>query len=852
MAKKIQASFAKGEVGETMYSRVDTAQYQVGLRTALNGTVLSTGGFDSRPGTRYIGPVKYHDKAPRLIPFEFKTTDAHILEFGDLYMRVLRNDVHVTEAAKAIVSITKANPAVVEVTAHGYTAGQDVYLSVPTGMTELNGRWVRVGATTTNTFQALDQVDGSNINSTSYGTYVSGGTAARVYEIATPYAQADLMELNYVQSADVLTVTHRSYAVREVRRSALASWAITTVTFAPSIAAPTGVTVTPNTTGSTTYKYVVTAEADSGEESLSSTAIAIANGNATADNTITWTAVTGAVVYNVYKLKGGSYGFIGRSVGVTTFDDKNIAPDTEDGPYEARDPISAANKRPGAVGYYEQRRVFGGSVDNPDTSYYTVTAAPNNLSVAQPGKDDDAITAALPATKVNEIRHYVPGNDLIVLTSGSEWRINSGQDSGFAATTIKQKPQTFWGSSYIKPMVIGSTTVFVEENDARVRTIGFNLQIDGYTGTDLNLLADHMFRDYSIVDGAYAKLPHTVCAFVREDGFMSVVTYQQEQDVIAWSRFRTRGWFERVASLRRASDGVDDRLYFVVQRYINGRYVRYIERLASRRFRDVRDCFFVDCGLSLDAPIAISNVTFGATTTITTAVAHGLTTADEVDLSDIDWEFDYDEDVGAESQPDQLNLKRYTITVLSPTTFSIPVDSTDFNGYVDGGKVRKAVATVSGLEHLEGQRVVILADGNVIRGKTVTAGRITLDRKFSRIHVGLGYSSEIETLDIEIPNSATLQGRLKKVAQVTVRFSRSRGLLIGQGTQDDSYLVEMAQREDENYGDPTALLTGDKKITLDSNWNTNGRIRLRQKDPLPMTILAVIPDLEIEDITNVN
>ena len=188
---------------------------------------------------------------------------------------------------------------------------------------------------------------------------------------------------------------------------------------------------------------------------------------------------------------------------------------------------------------------------------------------------------------------------------------------------------------------------------------------------------------------------------------------------------------------------------------------------------------------------------------------------------------------------------------MSDRSISSPVDSTDFNGYVDGGKVRKAVSSVSGLEHLEGQRVVVLADGNVIRGKTVASGRISFDRKYSRIHVGLGYSSELETLDIEIPNAATLQGRLKKVAQVTVRFARSRGLLIGQGSQDDSYLVEMAQREDENYGDPTTLLTGDKKITIDSNWNSNGRIRLRQKDPLPMTILAVIPDVELEDITNV-
>jgi hypothetical protein len=79
---------------------------------------------------------------------------------------------------------------------------------------------------------------------------------------------------------------------------------------------------------------------------------------------------------------------------------------------------------------------------------------------------------------------------------------------------------------------------------------------------------------------------------------------------------------------------------------------------------------------------------------------------------------------------------------------------------------------------------------------------------------------------------------------VTVRFARSRGLLIGPDTDN---LVEMKQRENEAYGEPTALLTGDKLITLLPQWNTNGRLFLRQKDPLPMTILAIIPDVEFED-----
>jgi len=848
MAKKIQPSFAKGEVGPSMYARVDTAAYQVGLRTAFNGFIKATGGFDNRPGTIYLGPVKDHSYAPRLVPFVFKTTDAHMLEFGNLYMRVIRGDSYVTEAAKTIVSITKASPAVVEITAHGYTAGQDVYMSVPTGMTELNGRWVRVGTTTANTFQILDQVDGSNINSTSFGTYVSGGTAARVYEIVTPYVTADLMELNYVQSADVMTITHRNYAARELRRAAIASWSLTTITFAPSIAAPTGLGIVNNTTGSETVRYVVTAENDAGEESLASAVATTTTSNTTNDNTVSWSAVTGAVNYNVYKLKG-VYGFIGRTSSLS-FTDKNVAPDTGDSPYEARDPLSSAGNFPGAPGYYEQRRLFGGTSNNPDTSYFSVTAAANNMSISYPGKDDDAITAALPATKVNEIRHYVPLNDLIVLTSGSEWRVNSGQDSAFAATTVKQKPQTFWGSAFIKPMVVGSTVIFVEETKARVRTLGFNLQVDGYTGTDLNLLADHIFEFETIEDAAMAKAPDNVCYFVRTDGAIAALTFQQEQEVIAWSRLKTRGWFERVATLRRATDGIDDRTYFVVQRFVGGRYVRYVERLATRRFKDVRDCFFVDCGLSYDVPVAIASIAASDPVVIETEVAHSLNNGDEVDLFDISWAPTYD-DYGDEVQPDVLNSRRFTVANVTATTFELSgYDGTDLPTYVEGGTVRKAVQTVSGLRHLEGLKVVALADGNVVGNLTVANGAVSFPRKYSRVHIGLPYMSEMELLNIEIPNSPTLQGRLKQVAEVTVRFKRSRGLLVRRGSQSSEEFVEMAQREDEGYGDPTTLLTGDKKIGLNPARDDNGRLVLRQKDPLPMTILAVIPDIEIEDITN--
>ena len=86
------------------------------------------------------------------------------------------------------------------------------------------------------------------------------------------------------------------------------------------------------------------------------------------------------------------------------------------------------------------------------------------------------------------------------------------------------------------------------------------------------------------------------------------------------------------------------------------------------------------------------------------------------------------------------------------------------------------------------------------------------------------------------------QGRPSKMAHVTVRLENSRGLLIG---PDISRLVEMKQRQNEDMGTPTALLTGDKRITLKPDWNSNGRLFLRQPYPLPLTVLAIIPDIDV-------
>ena len=139
MPSFIIPSFAKGELDPTLHGRVDLAAYQVGLRTARNLIIHTGGGASNRPGTIFLGPVKTHTIAPRLIDFQFRTTDQYVLEFGNLYMRVIRNDAHVTNATVAITGVTQASPVVVTAGSHGFSNGEEVFITGVGGTTQLNG-----------------------------------------------------------------------------------------------------------------------------------------------------------------------------------------------------------------------------------------------------------------------------------------------------------------------------------------------------------------------------------------------------------------------------------------------------------------------------------------------------------------------------------------------------------------------------------------------------------------------------------------------------------------------------------------------------------------------------------------
>jgi hypothetical protein len=679
------------------------------------------------------------------------------------------------------------------------------------------------------------------------GTLLSGGVP---YEIANPYAEADIFDIHYVQSADVMTLVHPNYAPRELRRLGATNWTLTTINFGSPIAAPTGVTATryipaSSSTNADTYEtmsYVVTAiTADEIGESVSSSVASVTNNIFVtgATNTISWSAVTGASRYRVYKLLGGLYGYIGSTTG-TSIVDNNIAPDLSVTPPIYDNEFVSSGNYPGAVSYFEQRRCFAGTINEPQKIWMTKSGTESNLSYGLPIRDDDRIEFRVAAREANTIRHIVPLTQLLLLTGSAEWRVSSLNSDEITPTTISVRPQSYIGASNVQPVIINNALVYCGARGGHVRELGYNWQASGFITNDLSIRSAHLFDNYEISDMAFAKAPIQMVWFVSTSGMLLGLTYTPEQQVGAWHKHDTDGVFE---SCTVVAEGNEDRLYVVVKRTINGQTKRYVERMASRHFDSIEGAFFVDSGATYD----------GTNTTATTVTVSGGTTwgpSDVLTITASSAIFSYP---GTGDVNDAIVLtdsagNKYRLTIRSTTSTTVAtarVDVTLPTALRNTATALYSFArnTISGLSWLEGKTVSILADGAVQPQKVVTSGSITIDRASSIIHIGLPYQSDLQSLPLAMGiDNGMGQGRYKNVNKAWLRVFQSSGIFIGPDPQN---LVEAKQRTTEPYGSPPALKTEEIQIMLTPSWLDSGQVFVRQSDPLPLSIVGMTLEVAV-------
>lgn len=684
--------------------------------------------------------------------------------------------------------------------------------------------------------------------------YSSGPSAGQVFELATPFTRDQLFDLNFTQSADVMDIVHPSHKPKKLKRFAHDSWTITDVNLVPSVSAPASATATADTGGTSTilvpWTYQITAVVDDGsqtpEESLPVTSNTVNVKNDNQKATVTWPAVAGASYYNVYKDNAGAgiYGFVGRSASAG-FNDINVTPTKTDTPPTGTDPFVGAGNFPRTVAYFQQRLVYGSTLNKPQTLWFSRTGVFTNFGYSFPTKDDDAITWTIASNEVNRINHIMPLRSLMTFTDGAEWIIQ-GQSSGFTAKTINGDPQTYNGIGQLRPLVLNNTALYAQERGRTVTAFGYTLESDGFSGSDISVLSPQMLQEYSLVDWDYQKIPYSIVWGAREDGKMVAITYVAEQQVIGWHRHETDG---RVLSICSVPEGRSDAVYMCVERTINGVAARYVERLADRqpeRYNGkpiIKYSWFLDSALMYDG----TNRT-GESMTLTGGTEWKY--PEELTLTSTNGSRFVAGDVGdsiqylatPDAEPFRLRITARTsgsrVTVRPYGTVPEAIRNTPFSGWAF------ARNTLSNLGHLEGRRVSVFADGNVTRDVLVTGGKISLDTPAGVVLVGLPYESELQTLEVTIGGQETLADKTKIIQQVTAVLLESRGGFYGKENADGKLWEFKPRQDSDEYGSIQAY-TGKATQMITDSWSGNGQVTVVQKDPLPLTILALIPATEV-------
>ena len=580
------------------------------------------------------------------------------------------------------------------------------------------------------------------------GQILSSGSP---YEISTPYLTAELFDIKFAQSADVMYITHPSHKTRKLSRTGHTSWTLSEVDFTNG---PYLDTNTSTTTFTTSAHTVGTGR------TLTASAITGINSD---------TGFQTTDVGRLVRFRDG-YGEITArtdtlNVTIEILVDMGSTSASTDWSLGA---FSDTTGHPSCVSFFEQRLVFAATLSQPQTVFFSKSGDYENMDANIGGTvaDDDAIIYTIASNQVNAIRFMAASRTLIIGTAGGEFTVSGGGDNdAVTPTNILIKKQSNHGAANIDAVAVANATLFVQRAKRKIRELAYNFDVDGYIAPDLTILAEHVTKG-GITEMAYQEEPLAIIWCVRNDGELVALTYQREQEVVAWHRHVFGGAFgsgkavcESVAVI--PTEDSEYELYMIIKRTINGSTKRYVEYLNT---------------------------------------------------------FDFDE--------------------TDNTSFNFLDSQLSYSG--------SAATTISGLSHLEGQTVSVLADGATHPDKTVSSGSITLDRSASDVKVGLGYTSLLKTMRIDAgAQNGTSQAKTKRIYEVTARLYESVGVEIGPDLSNMERVPFRTSSDPMDQGIPP--FTGDKEVEFRGNYDTDGFMIVRQTQPLPLTILSLYPRLVTND-----
>ena len=596
-----QLAFTTGEVSPDVSSRFDLEQYKSALLEAENVVIRPYGAVAKRQGSQYVGQVKYSDKPTRLFEFTTNTNNSFMLEFGDKYIRVwnygIYTGIEVTTPFTSdilfdlncnqsgdVMFICSGKYPIQTLSRYSdtdwrmstYKLTEQPYDEINTD----NGHTLTVnGDTITSTKDLFTQdMVGSVIQIAYYVEEVHTKSAGEVVEKKVKrYMQAQTIEKTY---------NNINYNVEAFSTDTELSWKFTTHgtwegTVKLQISNNDGQTWKDYRTYTSKNDYNVT---DTGKIEAGARLKYVSD------------IKSGSVNCDLSIMPFTQYGIVEiKSVTDAKNAKVNVLNGIKEGEPSYQWKLGSWNRGrgyPKLCTFYQDRFVVAATDSKPNFIWFSRTGDYPNFGVEKVEgtiTDDSAITLPVINRKMCEIRHLVPANDLIILTSGNEWIVRG--DKTITPTNCNLKTQTQRGALSCEPQFIGNRCVFVQERGGTVRDMGYSYESDNYTGQDLTLFVKTLVKGHLAVTSAYAQDPDSIIYYVRDDGQLNCLTYIPEQKVYGWSHFVTNGKYRYVESV---AEGEQDTIYFVVDRVINNKSVKCIERSIPLYTEDNSDVF-LDC-----------------------------------------------------------------------------------------------------------------------------------------------------------------------------------------------------------------------------------------------------------------
>lgn len=675
---------------------------------------------------------------------------------------------------------------------------------------------------------------------TEEGRLESGGTPV---EVVTPYLEADVFDLHVAQSADTLYIVHPDYAPRKLVRTSATSFSLSVIEFLD------GPYLDENTDETMTLQFAAATGA------TTCTAAGHAPFLAGRDE--------GRMIRSRSQATGGNV-YWARITSVSSTTVVNVTIESD------QDALTTAEKLwqlgawyignyPRTVTFHEQRLCFGGAPDTiqrvdlsvvNDYERFSPTGSLDDATAVYSEPDifaDNAISYEIGSSQLNAILWLRVHHALVIGTSSSIFEMSaSTQNEALTPDNANVQEVDMTGTTGTQPVRLANTIVFSGRDGRSVHSSGYSVDEASTVASFLTELADHV-TGTGVVQLAVTPQPVPLIWVCTTDGQLASLTLQPRQKVFGWARHPVGGSMpgqDRANVLSVCGIPVDDhdQLWAVIERRINNATVRYVEFMEEPfRLLDPEqaqeNAFFGDAGVSYDTPIAMTGAT-AANPVVVTAPSHGLSDGDEIRITK----------VGGMTE---LNGRSFVVSAAALHTFALvdsngdPIDGSAFESYTAGGELREKASTFTGLSHLEGETVSVLADGAERPQEVVAAGSITLATSASEVHVGLApqalwVSQRLDTDERDGPTG----GKPRAIGNVSLRLLDTLGGELGAG-EDGPWSTILYRTPLDAMDAAPPLFTGEKQITHPGGVTREPRVAFRQTGMLPMTVLSIVGKSEV-------